>query len=452
MAELIRKLLPYCIRHKWTYVLGTLIVVISNFCAVRTTVWVGKTVDYILSRDATFTGALRYILFIFVFAAIAAICLYYTRILLIGISRVIEYEFRNDFFRHLTRLSAAFYDHAKTGDVISRATTDVDNVRTALGPGIMYPLNALNLIPMTLWSMLAKSHTITAVCFLPLLIVPFLVNVFSNLMYKRSLKIRENFSEFSGRIQDSIAGIRVVKSFVQSEHELDILDDFSKKNVALNMSLARLQATFFPLMIPIFISGVIIIIYMGGRFVTTDPALVGKNNMISRGDLIAFVMLYGNLFFPVLGLGWVLSIYQRASASMHRMRLIWNQEPEITDSEETDKSLTKVTGSIEFRNLTFTYPQTESPSLRDISFRVEHGKTLGIVGSVGSGKSTIAHLIPRLYNPPPDTIFIDGVDVRKFPLSVLRGSIGFVFQETYLFSESIFKNISFGLSDLNGIE
>lgn len=446
MAELIRRLLPYCMRHKRVYVLGTLVVIISNYCAVKTTVWVGRTIDHILGKTGTIEGVWHYILAILLFAIIAAVCQYYTRIFLIGVSRVIEYEFRNDFFRHLTRLSASFYDRAKTGDLISRATTDVDNVRMALGPGIMYPLNALNLIPMTLWSMLQKSHAITGFCFLPMLIVPVLVNIFSNVMYRRSLKIRENFSDFSGRMQDSIAGIRVVKSFVQSDHELDVLDRLSQKNVVLNMALARVQAAFFPLMIPIFVSGVVLIIWLGGRYVATDPALIGKNGMISKGDLIAFVMLYGNLFFPVLGLGWVLSIYQRASASMHRIQLIWKQEPEIHDTEETDPSLTSVRGDIEFRDLTFTYPQTDFPALQGISLHVKRGQTLGVVGSVGSGKSTLAHLIPRLYNPPSGKLLIDGVDIRKYPLSVLRGSIGFVFQETYLFSETIMENIRFGLS------
>ena len=446
MHDLIKKLLPYCLRHKQSYILGVLVVVISNYFAVRTTVWIGRAVDYLTRRGGTFEGIWRYILIILTYVTIAAVAQYFTRIFLIGASRVIEYEFRNDFFKHLTRLSPSFYDRMKTGDIISRATSDVDNVRMALGPGIMYPLNTLNLLPMTVAAMIAKNGTLTAISFIPMILVPFLVQYISNIIYKRSLAIRENFSNFSGRIQDSISGIRVIKAFVQSRHELEVLDKYSRENVRLNMALAKVQAVFFPMMIPLFRSGMVDIIWIGGRYVV-PAGITPAGNRMTKGDLIAFVMLYANLFWPVMSLGWVLSIYQRASASMHRILLIWNQQPEIQDSKETDASLREIRGEIEFRNLTFSYPNTRRPSLMDISFRIETGKTLGIVGTVGSGKSTIASIISRLYDPPQGTVFIDSHDIRSFPLDVLRRSVGTVFQETYLFSESIEDNILFSAED-----
>ena len=446
MRELVKVLYPYCLRHKWMFLWGALAVLASNYLYVRSFVWIGRAVDFILSPGATLAGVWRYIGIIAAIVGAGAVGQYLQRIFLICTSRAIEYELRNDFFNHLSRLSPAFYDRIRTGDIIARATSDMDQVRMALGPGMMYPLTTVCVVQVTLWAMAASSWPVTLYCFIPMLALPALVNVLANMMYERSLRTQEHFADFSGRIQESIAGIRVIKSFVQSRSEIRTLDEANEKYAALNMALARVQAAFHPILITLFILGNIVIIWVSSRFVTDDPVLLAdRSGMMTKGELVAFVMLYRNLFFPVLGLGWVTSVYQRAAASMHRILLIWDQAPAIKDAEETDSSLQSVRGEIEFRNLTFTFPKSDRPSLRGVSLRIPRGKSLGIVGPVGSGKSSIAQIVSRLYEAPPGRVFIDGHDIRSYPLDVLRRSVGMVFQETYLFSDTIAANICFGL-------
>lgn len=448
MLDLIRRLFPYCKRHRWQYLIGFLAVGLSNVLLVRAYVLVGGAVDYITSMDLAWGGLAQRLLVIAGCAAIGIGTMYLQRLYLIGVSRTIEYDIRNDFFAHLTRLSPSFFDRSKTGDVITRATSDIDQVRTALGPGILVPVTAVTLVPTTLWAMLSSSWPVTLAGLAPVAILPFLVVLVSNLTYKRSLRVQQNFSEFSGRIQESITGIRVVKAYSQQEHELEVLDAGNRRNAELNLDLARIQAGFFPLLMVLFALGQILLIWSSNSYLTEDAVLADATPAITKGQLLAFLLLYGNLFFPILRLGWVISMLQRAAASMHRLRLIWDLEPEIRDTAETDPGLTQVGGEIELRDLTFTYPQAESPALRNVSLHVPRGRALGIVGAVGSGKSTLAHLVARLYDPPAGTVLIDGQDVRRYPLETLRRSVAIVFQETFLFSESIAENISFGHESL----
>ncbi|MBN1867182.1 ABC transporter ATP-binding protein [Candidatus Sumerlaeota bacterium] len=446
MRDLFRLLFPYCLRHKWKYVLGAATVVLSAMLNTDAQVWIGRAVDYVFSADMRFGGIWFYVATIGGLIGGAALAQYFQRLLLIITSRNIEFEMRNDFFAHLSRLSPSFYDRMKTGDIISRATTDIDQMRTALGPGIMHPIMTLGTACVSVFAMWRMSPTVTLICFTPMLILPILVRVMANLLYTRSLRIQEHFSLFSGRIQESIAGVRVVRSFVQEGHELDTLDEMNRRNFDLNMSRARIDAAFGPILVTAFTLGIILIIWVSSRFVVSDPSMVVPGSRsLTKGQLLSFVLLYRNLFWPLMGLGWILSIYQRAAASTRRLMLIWSIPPAIADSDETDRTVERVLGEIEFRDLTFAFPKTEADALKNVSFRLPAGKTLGIVGPVGSGKSTIAHLVARLYDPPAGTVFVDGRDVRTIPLDVLRQSIGMVFQETYLFSDTIAANICFGL-------
>ena len=446
MRDLIRLLAPYCLRYKWRYLAGCVAVVLNASLSTHVQEWIGKGVDYVCGRDATLHGVWPYISIIVGLVISSAIALYCQRMLVIVTSRRVEREMRNDFFRHLNRLSPAYYDRMKTGDIISRATTDIDQIRNVLGPGIMHPLTTITTAIVTVGIMWRMSPVVTLVCFTPLLVLPVMVRLMANALYVRSLRIQEQFSTFSGRIQESITGIRVVRSFVQEKHELDTLDEMNQRSRTLNMSIARIDALFSPILVTLFTLGIILIIWASGLFVVADPSQVEPGTrVLTKGQLLTFVLLHRNLFWPLMGLGWILSIFQRASASTRRLMLIWKVQPDIVDSDETIRTIHEVRGDVEFRNLTFTYPKAESPSLRDVSFRLTAGKTLGIVGPVGSGKSTIAHLITRLYNPPKETVFVDGRDVRTLPLDVLRQSIGMVFQETYLFSDTIAANICFGL-------
>jgi ATP-binding cassette, subfamily B, multidrug efflux pump len=452
MPDLIKRLYPYCARYRFPLLAGIAVVAVMNLLYSRIPAITGKVIDTMFKPDMRMSEIWHYVAVICGLTMGGAVMQYLQRVLLIIPSWKIQYEFRNDFFKHLTRLSPSFYDHNKTGDIISRATGDIDQIRMVLGPGFMYPLSILTFVPMSLYYMIGMSWPATLISAVPMLSVPFLVNFIANRMYKRSLKVQEHFSEFSGRIQESLAGVRVIRSFVQEENDMKTLDGFNTKNAALNMEIARLEAIFRPLLISIFIFGVVLILWAGGSFVTRDQNAVVPGRIMTVGQFIAFVMYYRNMFWPIMGLGWVVSIYQRASASMHRIMLIWKEEPEIRDTPETDRALATPRGDIELRNLTFTFPKAERPALRNLSLTIPRGKTLGIVGPVGSGKSTIGNLIARLYDPPAGTVFVDGQDVRRYPLDVLRRSVGIVFQETYLFSDTITENICFGLSEGPSLE
>jgi len=445
MPDLIKKLYPYCKRHKRSLLAGMAVVLLMNVFYSLIPKVTGNAIDTIFRPGMRMSDIWHYVVLIGALVGGGAIMQYFQRILLIIPSWKIQYEFRNDFFRHLTKMSPSFYDRMKTGDIISRVIGDIDQIRSVLGPGILRPLEAVTLAPIVLVYMTLMSWPVAIVAFIPTFSVPILVNIIANRMYKRSLLVQEHFSDFSGRIQESLAGVRVIRSFVQENHEMEVLDELNKKNADLNMDIARLEALFRPVLMGIYILGTIIIIWTSAFFVTRDPNTVGKHGMMSVGQFISFVMYYRYLFWPIMGMGWIVSIYQRASASMHRLMLIWSHVPDIRDTEETDRSLTSVRGNIELRNLTFAFPCTDRPSLRNVNLRIPQGRTLGIVGPVGSGKSTIGNLIARLYDPPAGTVFVDGRDVRRFPLDLLRRSVGIVFQETYLFSDTITENICFGL-------
>ncbi len=445
MFNLLHFLYPYCLRYKWKYVWGVVTVLVTNVLMVRANVLVGKTVDFIFGPDMTAAGVAGNIVLIAGCVAAGSICLYMQRILLIGTSRVIEYELRNDFFGHLMRLSSSFFDRSKTGDILARATSDIEQIRMALGPGILYPLTAVAILPATLWAMFRASWPVALFSLAPMLLLPLVVSLMANLTYKRSLKVQEHYSDFSGRIQESITGIRVVKAYVQRQHELETLDEGNRRNAALNLELAKVSAAFHPTLMTLFVLGTISILWNANDYLTDDTALAASTKMLTKGDLLAFVLLYRYLFFPILRFGWVISAMQRAAASMVRLRLIWGLKPEIQDTEETDTSLDRVEGEIEIRDLTFTYPKAIRPALSGVNLKLKAGRTLGIVGPVGCGKSTLGRLIARLYDPPENTVFLDGHDVRRYPLAVLRGAVGIVFQETYLFSDTVRENIRFGL-------
>lgn len=445
MKSLWINLFPYCKRHGWAFLWGALTVIITNLLYVSIPVQVGNTIAWLRDGEVNTTGLVWRLGLVLMTTGTAFVCHYLQRIFIIITSRKIEYEIRNDFFAHLMRLSPSYYDRMKTGDIISRATQDIEQVRMVIGPGIMYPMTTLSLVPAALFVMFTTSWAVTLYALAPLLCLPFLVNILANRLYVRSLRVQEHFSEFSGRIQESLAGVRVIRSYGKEPEEEKVLQPMNIKNAALNMDLAVLQAIFRPLMMSLFTLGILAMIWAGSLYVTDDPQrLANEARTLRVEDLLAFVMLYGKMFWPVLGLGWVVSVYQRGAASMKRLLLIWGEKPTISDHAETDTTLQNIQGHLEFRNLTYTYPETENPSLKNINLDLPAGKILGVVGAVGSGKSTLAHLIPRLYDPPPGRVFLDGRDVREYPLDVLRRAVGLVFQETYLFSDTIAENIGFG--------
>ena len=359
------------------------------------------------------------------------------RRLIIGISRDIEYSIRNDLFKHLETLPLTFYQKNKTGDLMSRATNDLSNVRMLMGPGIMYAANTIVVVLFAITFMFRINWQLTLLTLLPLPLVSMIVRHFGRKIHDLTEESQGKLADLSARVQESMAGIRVVKAFVQEEYEIAEFDHMNQSLVAKNQELIRVQSLFYPTMELIIGLAVVVVIWIGGRQVIQGT--------ISLGDFVAFNVYLGRLTWPMIALGWVVNLLERGRASMMRLNYIFDAVPEIQDQPGIQADF-EVQGAIEFRNLSFAYDGV--PALRNISLSIPQGKTTAIVGATGSGKSTLVQLIPRLYNAPPNTLFIDGVPIERIPLAHLRGAIGFIPQDTFLFGETIRENIAFGVESV----
>src|SRR5206468_247093 len=348
------------------------------------------------------------------------------RRLIIGVSRDIEYSMRNDLFRHLEALPLSFYQENKTGDLMSRATNDLSNVRMLMGPGIMYSANTVIVAVIAVLLMLRIHWQLTLLALVPLPAVSWSVRHFGKKIHDLTEESQAKLADLSARVQESMAGIRVVKAFVQEKHEITQFDQMNQSLVAKNRELIRAQSVFYPTMELMIGLAVVIVIWMGGRQVIQGA--------ISLGDFVAFNVYLARLTWPMIALGWVVNLLERGRASMQRLNYILDTVPDIQD-QSSGLADFEVEGALEFRNLSFAYNGT--PTLRNISLAIPKGKTVAVVGATGSGKSTLVQLIPRLYNAPPNSLFIDGVPIERIPLARLRSAIGFIPQDTFLFGETI---------------
>jgi ATP-binding cassette subfamily B multidrug efflux pump len=363
---------------------------------------------------------------------------FWMRKILIGASRDIEYDLRNDFFRHVQKLSLAFFQKHQTGDIMSRATNDLNAVRSVLGPGIMYSATTFVTVIIATAILFRINWKLTLLAYIPLILASAAVKKFGQEIHDRFEKIQEQFSAISTKTQENLAGIRVVKAFAREESEMRSFANLNRDYVRRSVSLIRLWGLFYPLMSALIGLSAVALLWLGGREV-----IAGK---LSLGEFVAFMGYLSMLTWPTIAVGWVINIFQRGAASMDRMLQILESAPDIADDPEA-AAPPQVCGAVTVRNLTFQYPGTSRPVLRGIDFSIPAGHTLAIVGRTGSGKSTLISLLARLYDPPPDTIFVDGVDVRKWPVARLRGMIGYVPQETFLFSDTIRENILFGQTE-----
>ena len=362
--------------------------------------------------------------------------LFLTRRILVGASRLIEYDLRHDYMAHLQRLPPAFYHRNRTGDLMSRATNDLNAVRMMIGPAVMYSSSTILIFVWAIALMFAIDVRLTLIALVPLPFVSVAVKVFGDAIHRRFEQIQARLSDLSAVVQESLVGVRVVRAYRQEGFELDRFRRSNEEYMRRSLALVRLQGIFHPSIGLLLGLSSLLVLWMGSRAV-----VAGR---ITVGDFVAFNAYLVMLTWPMIAFGWVTNLLQRGAASWARMLEVMDTAPAIADPAVpgpiTDAS--QVAGAIEFRNLTFVYDG--EPALRDVSFRVAPGETLALVGPTGSGKSTVLRLLPRLFDPPPGTVFVDGVDVRLFPLSALRGAIGCVPQEPFLFSESIADNVAFG--------
>ena len=380
----------------------------------------------------------RYVGVLVLVASIRVGLQFFTRRVAGGVARRVEYDLRNDLFAHLQKLSLGYFKRTRTGDLMARATNDIDAVKMSVEPGLILAFNTLVFFTASLILMLHIDARLTLYALVPFPVLSLMVNRVASMVHHRFQRIQEQFSSINTRVQESLSGIRVVKAYTQEKNEINQFEGLNREYVARSRSLIKVGAFFFPMVMLISGVAMVIVLWLGGQDV-----IDGK---ITLGDFVAFNGYLMMLMFPMMALGWVVDLMQRGMASMKRVQEIMAEQPEIEDDAQT-LPITSIEGSIEFRGLDFSYTPNGPKALKDIHLRIEQGMTIAVVGHTGSGKSTLVSLIPRLFETAPGQLLIDGVDIRKIPLKVLRSHIGFVPQEAFLFSTTLHENITFGRTD-----
>ena len=383
-------------------------------------------------------GVLRSGLYILGLAAIVMVFRFLWRYFFIGTARRIERDLRERLYEHLVKLSASFYNEHKTGELMAHATNDIDAVSRACGFGVLTIADPLFMIPVAIGIMLSIDPRLTLYAVLPLPVLTVFMLGFGRVIHRRFEAVQQVFSEVMEKVRESVAGIRVIKSFVQEEGTARDFARVNERFVAKNMALVRVWGLFEPLIELLSGATLAIVLWLGGIGVIRES--------ISLGDFVAFTQYLTMLTWPMISLGWAVNILQRGSASLDRINRLLAVPPEITDPPVPRRPRG---AGIEIRNLTFSYPggNGDRPALSGINLSIPEGATLGVVGLTGAGKSTLAHLIPRIFDPPPGTVLIGGIDVREHKVAELRRLIGFVPQDPFLFSATIRENIAFGNPD-----
>ena len=369
--------------------------------------------------------------------------LFLQRRILIGMSRKVEYDLRQDFYVHLVDQPQVFFQDHRIGDLMARATNDLAAVRQLAGPMIMYSLQTLLVVVIVLPLMLMINWRLTLLLFATMPLVSLTVKFFGQQVHVRFEKIQDFFAQITARAQENFTGVRVVRAYAQEGAEIAAFNELNRQYAEKNLALVRIDALMRPLMQFLIGMGFVLIIWAG-----VPSAIRGE---ITVGQFTVFNMYLFRLIWPLIALGYVVNLYQRGTASLKRMNAIFAVEPSIADSDEV-KTQQAVKGEIEFRRLTFRYHLNDEPVLRDINLTIPAGRTVAFVGRTGSGKSTLISLISRIVEAPEDTVFVDGVSVRDYSLAQLRSSIGYVPQETFLFSDTLAENIAFGVEKADGLQ
>jgi ATP-binding cassette subfamily B protein len=439
----LRPLFAYMRRYKWGYVWGSLCVVGTNAIYVLFPKVLEKAIDGLRS------GISHRQLFWFVGALVAigivkGVFLYAQRWILIGISREIEFDLRNDLFRHLEKQDSGFYQRYRTGDIMARMTNDLNAVRMLLGPAIMYSANTVVFTVGALFFLLHYSPYLTLVAFAPAPLASIVTQYLGRKIHDRFERIQASFSEISAQAQENYSGARLVRAFAREDAQISLFERLNREYISRALRLVQLMGMLWPTLEFILGVSMIITLLAGGHLVIEHRLTVGQ--------FVAFNTYMILLIWPIIAVGWVVNIFQRGTASVTRIDELLRQEPAI-DDRTADPSIpgdAVLAGDIEFRHLSFSYGQT--PVLRDINLHVPAGSSLAIVGPTGSGKTTLVNLISRLYEAPEGSLLIDGRPIREYPLAALRRNIGMVPQETFLFSETLRENLGFGAPKADAAE
>ncbi len=432
MFSRLRPLAPYLKRYWKALAWGAVATILYNVLKVAIPLVIGHAIDD-MRHGSTQAKILHHGERLLVLAALSATFLYITRQVIIGASREIEFDLRNDLFRNLERQPASFYHTHRTGDIMARTTNDLNAVRQLLGPAIMYSANTVVFTCAALPFMYRISPRLTFFAFVPLPLASVLVQYFGNRIHTRFERIQAMFSDISAKAQENFSGARLIRAFAQEEAEIASFETANQEYIRRSLHLVRLMAMLWPTLEFVLGLSLMITLLVGGHEVVA--------HRISVGQFTSFMVYMVQLTWPMIAIGWVVNLFQRGTASVVRIDELLKQKPAIAD--EPNASASPIAGTIEFRNLTFAY--TEGPAvLHNVSLTIPAGTSLAIVGPTGSGKSTLVNLIPRLHDAPPGTVLIDGKPVRGFTLDELRQNVGFVPQETFLFSDTIRHNVAFG--------
>ena len=438
MLDKIRPLFPYLKRYWKNLAWGGLAVIAYNVVRIILPLIVGHAIDD-MKHGVTPQLIAHHALRLLLVAALSAIFLYITRQVIIGASREIEYDLRNDLFANLERQAMSFYHTHRTGDIMARTTNDLNAVRQLLGPAIMYSANCLVFTAAALPFMIHISPKLTLWAVGPLPIASVLVQSFGHRIHRRFERIQAMFSDISAKAQENFSGARLVRAFAQEDAEIAAFEQANIEYIGRSMHLVRLMAMLWPSLELVLGLGLMITLLVGGHEVVA--------HRISVGDFAAFNVYMVQLIWPMIAIGWVVNLFQRGTASVVRIDELLKEQPVIVDADNLPPQPAVLRGDIEFRNLSFTYSTGGPEILHNVSLSIPAGTSLAIVGPTGSGKSTLVSLVPRLHDAPDGMVLIDGTPVRQHSLEQLRQNIGFVPQETFLFSDTLAQNVAFGRPD-----
>jgi len=440
----------YLLKYKFHLIFGFLFIIIGNFFSIVPAVVVRYAFDYLSVSYEFFRafdgfrlqsgipenigfGILFFFIIIIASALIRAVLLFFMRQTIIVMSRLIEYDLKNEIYDHYQSLPLSFYRKNNTGDLMARISEDVSKVRMYIGPAIMYGINLFTLFAMVIPFMISINPTLTFYSLLPLPVLSVSIYFVSDIINKRSIEIQESLSGLSTFVQEAFSGIRVIKAFVREEEVASAFAEESNKYKDHSLKLAFVQALFMPLIMGLIGLSVILTVYIGSIQVL--------NGEVSTGNIAEFIIYVNMLTWPVTALGWITSIIQRSAASQKRINEFLETKTDLVSARNLKK---EIEGKILFDSVSFTYPDSGIQALSKVSFEVNPGESIAIVGTTGSGKSTVANIVCRLYDISDGSLKIDGVDIKDFDLSSLRSQIGYVPQDIFLFSDSIENNISFG--------
>ncbi len=444
----------YLLKYKYYLLAGILLVVVNNLFAIQVGPLTRHSFNLIESfiehykatsdpaEKALLFGQFRHQLLLYVgqiigTSVIAGIFLYFQRKTIIGVSRRIEFDLKNELYAHYQSLPVSFYKKNNTGDLMNRISEDVSQVRNYLGPSIMYGLNLIAVFAITIFYMVDVNLRLTIFTLLPLPLLALSIYLVNNRITKLSEAIQHSQSELSTQVQEAFSGIRVLKSFVREKNSVEKFERKSQEYKDNSIRLSRIQALFFPMILTLIGASNVLVVYIGGIEVI--------NGNIESGNIAEFFIYLNRMSWPVASLGWISSLIQRAEVSQGRINEFLKASSSIVSGSH---KLPSIKGDLEFREVSFSYPDTGIQALKNVSFRIRSGETLAIVGNTGSGKSTIAHLLCRMYDPENGEILLDGINLKNLDLSQYKSQLGYVPQDVFLFSDTLRNNIAFGADSI----